>query len=174
MNESFEFQKDFIRNSLLLKIQNYFSEGLLTHYEWEPDSDEYWDDSGILIPDGYIDMNQTVSHFLEEEYNGEKTATFISGSGWSYDTYGYDLSDLLLEIGYSIMRGTIEDILQEQFPDIIITDESLLDLDCDCIYDESYTNLFYDWYFPVEFTGIGELTLNEVKNMPLSHIVKVK
>lgn len=56
VDESFESKKDVIRNSLLLKIQQYISENPLVHYEWEPNPYEYWDESGVLVEDGTIDL----------------------------------------------------------------------------------------------------------------------
>lgn len=159
IDDQFLLSKDFIRAKLIKEIKTYLSP-IPVHYEWMYDGCQY-DRSGILIEDGYIDINQTISEFLENEYNGNKTASFMSGCGFFYDTYGNELSYCTFEIAGDILYCTVRRVLEESYH-TNLSDESFEEL-MDEWHDEIYTNcLAYDFfsYEPViEFVGIGDIKL---------------
>lgn len=74
------------------------------HYEWEC-GPEYWDSSGELREDGVADEQQSVWNFLENEYTGAWTPTFVSGHGKSWTTYG-DLFDTDVSELWDYVVGT--------------------------------------------------------------------
>ena len=82
----FEKNKCQIKSKIVKEIKRYMTP-LPVHFEIKRDNNPF-DCSGILVEDGDITLNQTVTDFLQNEYTGNKTATYMSGMGWSYDTYG--------------------------------------------------------------------------------------
>ncbi len=100
VNECFDQSKEFIKARLIRRIRDELTPTPV-HYEIKYVYDPY-DHSGILVEDGYISLEQTVGEFLENEYSGNKKATYESGRGWNYLTYG----DVVDEnyIGYKTLK----------------------------------------------------------------------
>ena len=162
VNEQFELSKDFIRAKLLREIRDYLSP-IPVHYEWAHDGCPY-DYSGIIIEDGLVDTDQTISEFLENEYTGSKEATYISGMGFHHRHYGEDLSYLTLEIAGDIMRSSIRMQLKEAFncklSDTIFSD--IMDICHDDIYDNCIAYDFFSHEPAIEFVGIGDRKLSQL------------
>lgn len=172
VNDTFIARKIVISNILLLKLQEILKEPVI-HYEWDAYTPKSWDASGTLVEHGFIDLGQTVSHFLEEEYSGKKTASYMSGCGWFYDTYKHELSSDTLEIGMSIMMEVICECINRSFL-TKFTNEDLNDLfDFDSIYDCCYASDFFFADVAFSFAEIDKLTLREIKEMRVSHIVSL-
>ncbi|MCR5746428.1 MAG: hypothetical protein K6G03_01860 [Lachnospiraceae bacterium] len=164
VDECFERSRDFLRIKLIRMIKSYI-EIIPIHYEWEYDDDPY-DHSGILIENGFVSMDQSVSEFLDNEYTGQKSATYENGMGWSYDTYGDELSYYTLELGYDIMLSAISRSIEEKFSVTITTDE-LEDIRDNCnnfddIYDSCLASDFFCYEPAVGFTGIGGMKLRNI------------
>ena len=120
-------------------------------------------------------MDQTVSVFLENEYTGNRTATYVSHYGWNYDSYGDELSYYTLNLGCSIMNDVIRDCLNRHF-NIVLSDDEFDDIQYqegvlfDCIYDNSIADDFFSHELPISFVGIEDLLLSDVVTMDFSHI----
>ncbi len=159
VDEQFILSKDFIRAKLIKEIKGYLSP-IPVHYKWMYDGCPY-DRSGILIEDGYVDTNQTVLEFLQNEYNGNKRASFMSGCGFFYDTYGEELSYCTLEIAGDILYCSVRRALEE-FYHTNLSDEMFEEL-MDEWQDEIYTNCLADEFFSyelaIEFVNIGDIKL---------------
>ena len=76
----FEKNKIQIKSKMVEEIKSYLTP-LPVHFEIKRD-DNPFDRSGVLVEDGEVILNQTVMEFLQNEYTGNKTATYISGMGW--------------------------------------------------------------------------------------------
>jgi len=162
VNSQFELSKEFIRAKFLHYIKQYLKP-IPEHFEWYDDGCPY-DHSGELIQTGYINLNQTISEFLENEYTGDKEPTYESGWGFRYLTYGDDLSQLAMEIGETIMQNTMQQILEEAFNKTISEDlfTEIMDISHDTIYDECLAGDFFFYEVAVEFTNIGHLRLRQL------------
>lgn len=86
INEQFELEKESIKEQLLDEIKGYITP-VPSHYEWTRGDCPY-DDSGELYVDGLVSLDQTIAEFLENEYTGEKEATYESHRGFYYECYG--------------------------------------------------------------------------------------
>ena len=75
-----------VRESILSDVGKILQKPL-KHYEWVP-GDCTWDYSGEIEENGIIPLNITLEDFLENEYTGNSTATFISRYGLAYEQYG--------------------------------------------------------------------------------------
>ena len=76
-----------------------------THYEWRRGDCPY-DTSGELKDCGDIDLNISIADFLEEEYTGGTKATYVSGHGFSYETYQDSLTNDIPNSRACTMRHT--------------------------------------------------------------------
>ena len=111
-------------------------------------------------------MNQTVGHFLEKEYSGTKQATYISGMGWHYDTYGDNLQDWSLELAGTIMYSAIQECIEDEFSVVLSEDEfEQIKSDC-CEFDEVYDNCLASDFFmasgAASFVGIENMKLVDI------------
>lgn len=79
VNNNFKQSKEFIKAELIKTIKNFLNP-IPKHYDWEVDYNPF-DYSGVIVENGIIDLNQTVLNFLNEEYTGNKVATYLSGMG---------------------------------------------------------------------------------------------
>lgn len=157
--------KEKIRKQLIAKIKEYLEDEPI-HYEIDYSECTY-DWSGELIDTGEdVDMTQTVSNFLHDEYIGSIIATYEHGRGFNYPTYGEELEYTTLDIVDVIMKNYLYNRLKENFDNI---DENLNfeDFYID-VYDEVYSNSeafsFGCYEFPIRFTDIKDMTLEEVMN----------
>lgn len=115
------------------------------HYEWEYDGCPY-DYSGIIEEKGMVDPDISIEEFLEDEYTGDKEATFCSGRGFHYNNFDDELSHDTLDLAEKVMRESVMYQLQEVFPDDAI-DEKITDevvWEChDAIYSNCPANEFF-------------------------------
>ena len=165
VNSCFETSKDFIKAKLIEKIREYITP-LPIHYVWEID-DNPFDHSGIIVESGIINPNQTVKEFLENEYTGNREATFTSGRGWNYNTYGDELSYDTLEIGCGIMLSVIRRCIETEFS-ITLSDDDFEQIkescrDFDDIYDNCIAFDFFGADAAVEFVGIENVKLIDIQ-----------
>ena len=63
VNKCFDSAKASIKNTLLDSIKSSLKP-LPPHYDWEPGDCPY-DHSGIIVQNGFVSLDQTVSEFLE-------------------------------------------------------------------------------------------------------------
>lgn len=162
VNEQFQIEKESIREKLLHEIKEYITP-IPIHYKWEHDGCPY-DDSGILEPNGTVNLNQTIAEFLENEYTGQKVATYISGSGFYYLNYGDELSYLTREIESDILERTTRKYLEELF-DERIPDDVFEEIICDYhddIYDNCLAFEFFSYEAAMEFVDIGNMKLSDL------------
>lgn len=164
VNAEFEKEKKNIRRKLLEEIASWFEGGIPPHYEWKPSPPDWYDHSGYLKEDGELDLKQTVNCFLENEYSGSTTATYESGRGLNYNTYGYDLFHICFDIAEDIQERAVQQILDKEFEPVENQEDMWYVRDAihDTIYDETITSEFFWWEFPIKFVGIGEMTLAKV------------
>ena len=172
VNSFFEKRKNFIR-ARLIREKRKFIESPIEHYVWKSDGNKY-DHSGILVEDGYVSLDQTVTDFLENEYTGGKNATHMSGMGWSYPTYGDDLSYLTIELGSELMFAAIKNYLENSFS-IVLSDQDFLKIQEECCdFDEIYDNCkasdFFSAELAIEFVGIGNLRLIDIMLNIKTHV----
>lgn len=175
VNECFSLSKDYIRVKLIRKIKEYITP-LPIHYVWQEDDWNPYDCSGKIVQEGLISLNQTVDEFLENEYSGNKEATYISGMGFSYNTYGDELHYDIIEIAYEIMICSIRRYIEQAF-NILLTDEDLEDISIECrefddIYDDCIASDFFSYESAVEFVGIGGMKLSELGKKDLKLFTK--
>ena len=157
----FEKDRAQIKNKIIEEIKGYITP-LPVHFERKRDNNPF-DRSGVLVEDGDIDLNQTVEEFLQYEYTGAKRATYISGMGWSYDTYGDELGYYTLEMSYETMVSVIRGHIESRFC-VKLSDCEFEDIKCACdefedIYMACMAN---ELCFPseaIEFIGIGDMEL---------------
>lgn len=162
----FEKNKAQIKSKIIEKIKGYIT-SLPVHFELERD-DNPFDCSGVLVEDGDIDLNQTVVDFLQYEYTGNKTATYMSGMGWSYDTYEDELGYFTLEMALEIMLSTIREHIESHYY-VKLSDDEFEDIkfacyDFDDIYMACIANKFYSSFEAIEFVGIGDMELSSLVN----------
>ncbi len=174
VDDCFEESKNDIKLMMLSKIKTYLTP-IPIHYELDYDDYEWnpYDHSGVLKPNGYIDLNQTISNFLKEEYSGQREPTFVSCCGWRYNTYddelNWHLRDMVMGIMYSAIRHCLEFVF-----DIQISDDEFWDIkDCDYFEDVEEECLAADVFFScesmIEFTGIGDMLLSDVINLEIGN-----
>ena len=162
VDKQFEESKEFIRASIIKEIREYLTP-IPVHYEWQPDDCPY-DHSGVIIQDGYVDLNQTVSSFLEDEYTGDKIATYESGRGFEYWTYGDRLRYLTMSIAEEILQSSVKKQLEQKF-DTVISDElfeEIMDYSHDIVDDYSLSGGFFFYEEAIEFVGIGDMLLRRI------------
>ena len=170
VNACFEESRELIRKKLIRKMRKWLTP-LPEHYRWKPGGGPR-DHSGRLVEEGKVDINQTVMDFLCEEYDGSKEATYTSGMGWRYNTYGRWLQCDTMEMAEDIMFPAIRRYIEAKFA-ITLSDEefgTITDM-CDgfdCIYDDSIASDFFFGEGAVEFVGIGDLKLAEIIAQPHS------
>lgn len=101
-----EIEKDLIKifktmekDELVTQTAGFVCNAILSYpkYEVIHDYDPPWDWSGELRKIGCLDFRdyETVKEFCEE-YTGEKTATYMSGMGWRYNTFDEELLDQII------------------------------------------------------------------------------
>ena len=162
VNNCFNERKDGMRKYFMEEIKSELL-GNTVHYVWKRGNCP-WDDSGELVQDGNIDLQQTVNSFMENEYTGAWEATYESGHGMRYLTYGDAFSYTTLEIGETIMCTTIKNHLEDIFH-IELTKEEWDDIIDEChdrIYDECLASDFFWCKEAMEFVNIGEMTLDDL------------
>ena len=113
INEQFELEKESIKEQLLDEIKGYITP-VPSHYEWTRGDCPY-DDSGELYVDGLVSLDQTIAEFLENEYTGEKEATYESHRGFYYECYGDKLCYVTQDIEGEILRKVTRKYLEELF-----------------------------------------------------------
>ncbi len=164
VNECLERLKEFIKVKMIRRIRDELSP-IPVHYEMEFDYNPY-DNSGILVEDGYISLDQTVEEFLENEYSGNKIATYERGRGWDYYTYEDEIrSDILTIIG-DIMFPAIRRYIENHFG-VNLSDDEFYDIQSECFeFDDIYTNSkasdFFDSVATAEFVGIQDMQLKDI------------
>lgn len=166
VNRQFELSKNNIKEKLLSIIKTYI-DPIPKHYKWEDDNWEPYDYSGIIVEDGLISLDQTVSEFLENEYSGNKDATYESECGWYYRRYGDELSYETSNIAYEIMMNAIKEFLEKSFTTTISEDElETIKESCnefDEIYDSCIAYEFFSYEPAIEFVNIGNIKLSKLQ-----------
>ena len=162
INKHFHLSKDFIRIKLTHHIQKRLSP-LPVHYEWYHDDCPY-DHSGYLKQCGFISLNQTVLEFLENEYTGDKEATYESGYGFRYLTYGdllfYDINELSESILQSYIKNHLEKTFEQTLSDNLF--EFIIDECHDEIYNECLAFDFFSWEVAIEFVDLTNISLEKL------------
>lgn len=163
----FEKNRIQIKSKIVEEIKGYITP-LPVHFELKK-NDNPFDHSGILVEDGDITLDQTVTDFLQNEYTGNKTATYISGMGWSYDTYEDELGYFTLETGLEIMLSTIRERIESHYC-VKFSDDEFEDIKFACNdFDDIYTDcIAYEFCAPleaIEFIGIGDIELSSFANL---------
>ncbi|MEG1924157.1 MAG: hypothetical protein RR415_00265 [Ruthenibacterium sp.] len=162
VNRTFNKEKTLIKAKILSEIKKMITP-VPSHLEWKRGGCSY-DASGELFEGGLVNMSQTVNDFLGEEYSGSTIATYTSGCGLSFCTYGDSLSDETMEIGEDVMWRCIRQCLEKAFQESV-NDETFGEV-MDSVHDDIYDNClaadFFCWESAIEFVEIGELTLDEV------------
>ena len=106
-NEVAVMEKDIRLYLSIIAGTEYCRDGRMpVHYEWRASNCQF-DFSGSLHPKGRISPRITLGEFLAEEYTGDRKASYISGCGWNYPTYGDDLSYFTLAVGEQIMEQVL-------------------------------------------------------------------
>ena len=167
VNKKFYRDKDYIKKQLIMTIQSFLSP-IPVHYYWVYDGCPY-DYSGILVKDGFVSLEQTVDEFLSCEYSGNKESTYISRFGFSYNSYGDELSYVTLDIGIKIMDTCIREQIENHFRRKISEEE----LECireecnnfDDIYINCLASEFFSYEVAIAFVDIGKLMLNEIEEI---------
>lgn len=164
VNSCFELSKDFLKVKLIRKIREYI-DPLPIHYIKKFDGNPY-DCSGIIVENGIINPNQTVKEFLENEYSGNKEATYISGMGWNYNTYGDELHYYTIELAADIMFPAIRRYIETTFS-INLSEDDFERIKESCgefdeIYDSCIASDFFSEYSAIEFVGIENIKLTKI------------
>lgn len=164
VNEKFDLLKDDFRDKIINKIKGYL-DPLPAHYDLEDDGCPY-DKSGVINEKGSISLNQTVSNFLEEEYTGSYEATYISGMGTSYNTYGDELHGDIIDIADEIMLLAIQKFVESYFG-TEFTGAKFEEIKQSCgdfqdIYDSCIAADFFFWQSAIEFVDIGDMKLFDI------------
>lgn len=162
LTNSLSLKKDSIKEQLLEEIRGYITP-VPKHYEWTRGYCPY-DDSGEIYVNGLVSLDQTIAEFLENEYTGQRRATFISHQGFDYETYGDQISYLLKEIKENIVQKTVKKYVEELFGEEISEDDLFR------IFEEYYSEIYaesiafdFDFYEDaVKFTGIKNMKLSEL------------
>lgn len=163
----FEKDRAQIKNKIIEEIKGYITP-LPVHFERKRDNNPF-DRSGVLVEDGDIDLNQTVEEFLQYEYTGAKRATYMSGMGWSYDTYEDELEYLTLEMSYETMVSVIREHVESRFC-VKLSDCEFEDIKCACydfddIYMDCIANEFCCPLEAIKLVGIGDIKLSSFVNL---------
>ena len=163
VNEKFEETKDFSRQHFIKIIADMVDKDTI-HYEWEPNPYEPWDSSGELVPSGFIQLDQTVDSFLDNEYTGQWMPTYESGCGKRYETFGDRLSFDTQEYSETIMRTVVRRVLEEAFSETMDDDifDDVMGEKHDDIYDMALTTDFFFWENMTEYYGIGQYRLMRI------------
>ena len=160
----FNNQKSKLKRITLKKIKTCLNNA---HYEWKMNfEDNPYDYSGVIEENGNISLNQTISQFFENEFTGNRTATYENYHGWNYDTYEKQFSDFSFEIAFNIMRNVIKNCIEKHF-NVIISNNNLDDIqmECNCfddIYSTSMTCDFFSASAFVEFLEIDKIKLKDI------------
>lgn len=164
VDQQFYETKESIKTKLIQELRSYLTPKP-EHYVFKP-TNCFRDYSGEIVEDGTISLNQTVREFLENEYTGGKTATYISGMGWHYKTYEDELSDYTIELATDIMFPAIRKCIEQHFNGKLSDEKYELVkekcYDFDEIYDNSLASGFFYCQPAIEFTGIGEMKLTDI------------
>lgn len=164
VNECFNKQKPFIKAKIIRELKKYINP-LPIHYEWENGyEDNPYDHSGILVEKGIVSTNQTVAEFLENEYTGNRIASYESGCGWYYDTYGEDLSYDTIDIAGDIMRTAIRTCIENEFS-VALNDDEFMEISDECgnfddIYGVCIASDFFIAMPAIEFIGIENVKIS--------------
>lgn len=164
INNNFEKSKEFIKTKLINTLRE-FLDPIPKHYDWKVDNNPF-DYSGVIVENGIIDLNQTILNFLNEEYTGNKVATYLSGMGWHYETYEDELQYTTMEIASNIMLTTIKDCIETEFSVKLSENEfeEIRDacLDFDDIYSDCKANDFFFSISAIQFVGIENIKLIDI------------
>lgn len=155
VNQDFENNKDELKIKVLHIIWGYIHP-VPPHYIWVNSCP--YDIFGELKKDGMIDLNQTIAEFLEHEYTGNvnSSATYVSACKINWDTYGDRL-------GFDLQKRT-EECLKFAFPDITNEEiEYAFNKKLDNVYGLSYVSDFFFYEKAIEFLGIGDVLLKDLK-----------
>ena len=165
VNSCFEQSKEFIKAKIVRELRGYL-DPIPVHYK-KVDSYNTYDNSGELREDGYVSLNQTVADFLENEYSGNKVATFTSGMGWHYNSYEDELHYLTIEIAAEIMFPAIQRYIEKELATKLSENEfEIIQNACgefDDIYDNCVATDFFNAIAAAEFVGIRDTKLKDVK-----------
>jgi hypothetical protein len=136
-----------MRSYVISFVKDKFKHGRIDHYVWSENYLCPYDTSGVINKDGWISDLQTIDCFLENEYTGNCIATYCSGHGFDYETYGKALLDEIEHIVYLHICNVIRRYLDEAF-NMTIPDEDFEDLriDCDCFSEVDCFTKAIDWY----------------------------
>lgn len=164
VNECFKQSKDSIKEKLICLIRDFLSP-VPIHYAIKDNHSSY-DDSGILVEQGSVSLDQTIKEFLQNEYSGNKEATYSSGMGWNYNTYEDELHYDTMDIASNIMFPAICKYIEDHFH-VSLSDEEFEDIvdscgDFDEIYDNCIANEFFFGTPAVEFVGIENMLLKDI------------
>ena len=177
VNQLFLAKKEELKEELLDMIKICASP-LPPHYEWEPDPcDPPWDHSGRLAECGTVSPELTITEFLDNEYTGpfRKRATFCSGCGWHYETWGDEISGDTLNLGHEVMLEGIRVMLEKAFGQKITEDELHAveeERSFDDIFDECPASDFFSATGAAEFAGIADLTLSDLLFREKPHMIQ--
>ena len=164
VNARFEKCRENIKAKILSRIKEMLTP-IPPHYVWRHDGCPY-DSSGVLDKDGYVSLDQTVSEFLENEYAGYNEATYISGCGLHWCSWGDDLSYETLDIGFQIMQQVISEYLSEKLGRTV-TDDEMSFANTDPVYDLCYAMDFFSYEPAIKFIGIGDIFLSTLLKEPV-------
>ncbi|SFS43831.1 hypothetical protein SAMN02910357_00748 [Succinivibrio dextrinosolvens] len=166
INREVDDRLEELRNGFIKEIYNYLTPDMPVHYEEDHTYDPPYDCSGELVEAGKISADITVNEFLEEEYNGDKHASYCSGCGFFHDTYSDSLQSFTLEYGVGLMHRKIREILDKELK-VELSDEEFEEIyrEMGC-FDEIYVGTkIYDFFCPeivAQMCGIDKLKLSEV------------
>lgn len=165
VNSCFEMSKDFLKAKLIKKIREYINP-LPIHYIIEFDGESY-DYSGDIVENGFINLNQTIKEFLENEYSGNKEATYISRMGWRYNTYRDELHYDTIELAADIMFPAIRRCIEREFS-IKLSEDDFEQIKESCgefdeIYDNCIASDFFFGYPAIKFVGIENIKLTTIQ-----------
>lgn len=163
VNECFHNQREFLKIKMIRKIREYLTP-VPVHYDWRLEEWNTYDYSGEIIENGTVSLQQTINSFLENEYSGNKEATYISHMGFSYNTYGDELRYYTNELGNEIMLDAMKRYIEDHFNTILSEEEfeCIIDGCHDEIYDNCMAADFFFYEPAIEFVGIGGRKLRSV------------
>lgn len=159
VNLRFEECRAYLRGRVLAHIKKFLTP-LPAHFVWERGSCPY-DSSGELKRDGNVSLDQTISQFLEEEYSGSSEATYISGCGLNWNSWGDELHYETNEIGYTVMKEVLLSYLEEKMHRPV-SEKDLCYVDTDPVYDLCYASDFFFYEAAIDFLGIGDMLLSSL------------
>lgn len=162
INEQFEQEKDSIKKQLLDEIKGYITP-VPKHYEWTRGDCPY-DDSGEIYVDGLISLDQTIADFLENEFTGEKEATYESRHGFRHETYGDRIENLARNIGFDILKKITCGYAEKLF-NTAISGEDFMRILEKYNYEIYVDSMSFDFIFyerAIRFVRIEGLKLSEL------------